>query len=153
QPDPYYAVEDGWVVRRLSPHCGRIGVAQFPKRYDERLILRDMGQETANMHLATPDQKAKVPSDLSARKRDWLFDAAQAMAHATREDWQSFRSSKLAEGTKYQGALSVDRDLSICLDLADLHDDWRVMMRGDRTEGIAFHFDLLADELLQALRD
>jgi Uncharacterized protein conserved in bacteria (DUF2252) len=99
QPDPYYAVEDGWVVRRLGPHCGRIGVAQFPKRDDERLILRDMGQETANMHLATPDQKAKVLSDLSARKHDWLLDAAQAMAHATREDWQSFRSSKLAEGT------------------------------------------------------
>jgi hypothetical protein len=55
-----------------------------------------MGQETANMHLATPDQKAKVLSDLSG---DWLLDAAQAMAHATREDWQSFRSSKLAEGT------------------------------------------------------
>jgi len=58
-----------------------------------------MGQETANMHLATPDQKAKVLSDLSARKRDWLLDAAYAMAHATREDWQSFRSSKLAAGT------------------------------------------------------
>ena len=67
QPDPYYAVEDGWVVRRLGPPCGRIEVAQFPKRHDERLILRDMGQETANLHLATPDQKAKVLSDLSAR--------------------------------------------------------------------------------------
>src|SRR5262249_43126033 len=77
QPDPYYAVEDGWVVRRLGSHCGRIGVAQFPQRHDERLILRDMGQETANMHLATPDQKAKVLSDLSARKRDWLLDAAR----------------------------------------------------------------------------
>jgi hypothetical protein len=32
-------------------------------------------------------------------KRDCLLDAAQAMAHATREDWQSFRCSKLAEGT------------------------------------------------------
>jgi hypothetical protein len=99
QPDPYYAVEDRWVVRRLGPHCGRIEIAQFPKRHDERLILRDMGRETANLHLATPDQKAKVLSDLSARKREWLLDAAHAMAHATREDWQSFRSSKLAEGT------------------------------------------------------
>ncbi|HET7446482.1 MAG TPA: DUF2252 family protein [Methyloceanibacter sp.] len=99
QPDPYYAVEDRWVVRRLGPHCGRIEVAQFPKRHDERLILRDMGRETANLHLATPDQKAKVLRDLGVRKRNWLLDAAQAMAHATREDWQSFRSSKLAEGT------------------------------------------------------
>jgi len=95
QPDPYYAAEDGWVVRRLGPPCGE--VAQFPKRHDERLILRDMGQETANLHLATPDQKAKVLSDLSARSA--ILDAARAMAHATRKDWQSFRCSKLAEGT------------------------------------------------------
>ena len=53
QKDPYYTVEDGWVVRRIGPHCGRIELAQFPKRRDERLILRDMGRETANLHLAT----------------------------------------------------------------------------------------------------
>lgn len=43
QPDPYYAVEDGWVIRRLGPHCERIELAEF---------LRAMGRETANLHLA-----------------------------------------------------------------------------------------------------
>ena len=96
QPDPYYTIEDGWVVRRIGPHCGRIKLAQFPKQRDERLILRDMGRETANLHLATPDQQAKVLHDLTERKSDWLLNAAEAMANATQQEWKSFRVSPLA---------------------------------------------------------
>ena len=99
QPDPFYTVRNGWVVRRLGPHCGRMELAEFPKRRDEKLILRDMGRETANLHLATPDQKAKVLRDLSDRKPNWLVHAARAMANATKQDWQSFRSSQLAEAS------------------------------------------------------
>jgi len=94
QPDPYYAVDGGWVVRRLGPHCGRIELVQFPKQRDERLILRDMGRETANLHLATSDQRTKLLRDLTGRKADWLVSAAEAMAQATEQDWQSFRSSQ-----------------------------------------------------------
>ncbi len=94
QPDPYYAVDDGWVIRRLGPHCGRIELAQFPKQRDERLILRDMGRETANLHLATPGRRTKVLRDLAARKADWLLAAAEAMVKATERDWQAFRASR-----------------------------------------------------------
>jgi len=97
QPDPYYTVKDGYVVRRIGPHCGRIELADFPKQRDERLILKDMGRETANLHLATPGQRAKVLRDLAGRKADWLASATQAMAAATTRDWEDFRSSKLAE--------------------------------------------------------
>src|SRR5262249_32631358 len=62
--DPYYLLKDGWVIRRLGPHCGRIDLAQFPKHRDEKAILKAMGQETANLHLATSDQSAKVLRDL-----------------------------------------------------------------------------------------
>jgi hypothetical protein len=96
QKDPYYTVEDGWVVRRIGPHCERIELAQFPKRGDERLILRDMGRETANLHSATPAQRAKILRDLSERKADWLVNAAHAMSKATEQDWKAFRSSPLA---------------------------------------------------------
>jgi Uncharacterized protein conserved in bacteria (DUF2252) len=96
QPDPYYAVEDGWVVRRLGPHCGRIELTQFPKQRDERHILKAMGSETANLHLATSNQRTKVLHDLTRRKADWLVEAAQAMSKATEQDWKSFRSSPLA---------------------------------------------------------
>jgi hypothetical protein len=96
QPDPYYTVEDGWVVRRLGPHCGRIELTQFTKKRDERHILKAMGSETANLHLATSDQQTKVLHDLTRRKPDWLVEAAQAMSKATEQDWESFRSSPLA---------------------------------------------------------
>ena len=84
------------MVRRLGPHCGRIELTEFPKRRDERLILKDMGRETANLHLATPDQRINVLRDFSKRKPDWLVASAQSMARATKRDWESFRSSRLA---------------------------------------------------------
>ena len=31
QLDPYYTLENGWVVRRIGPHCERIELAQFPQ--------------------------------------------------------------------------------------------------------------------------
>jgi hypothetical protein len=96
QPDPYSAVKDGWIVRRVGPHCGRIELAEFPKRRDERLILKDMGRETANIHLATWDQRKNVLRDLTERGQDWLLVAAQAMAEATERDWKIFRTSQLA---------------------------------------------------------
>jgi hypothetical protein len=96
QPDPYYAVEDGWVVRRLGPHCGRIELAELPKRRDERLILRAMGRETANLHLATSNQRTTLLRDLTEREPDWLVNAAKAMSKATEQDWEQFRSSQSA---------------------------------------------------------
>lgn len=96
QPDPYYALEKGWIIRRIGPHCERIELSQFPQRRDERLILKDMGRETANLHLATPDQRIKILRDLTERKADWLVNAAHAMSKATEQDWEAFRSSRLA---------------------------------------------------------
>jgi hypothetical protein len=101
QPDPYYSVEAGWVVRRIGPHCGRIELGQFPKRRDERLILRDMGRETANMHLASPKRRDKILRDLADRKPGWLVGAARAMAEATEQDWESFRTSQFACDDSY----------------------------------------------------
>jgi hypothetical protein len=90
--DPYYSVRKEWVVRRLGPHCGRIELTQFPKKRDEREILKCMGRAAANMHLASPDQCPKVLRDLSERKPDWLLEAADAMRKATERDWQDFRA-------------------------------------------------------------
>jgi Uncharacterized protein conserved in bacteria (DUF2252) len=96
QKDPYYALKHGWVLRRIGPHCERIELAQFPRRRDEQLILRDMGRETANLHLAIPDQRTKILRDLSGREAEWLVNAAHAMSKAIEHDWEAFRSSPLA---------------------------------------------------------
>jgi hypothetical protein len=84
----------GWMGgARLGPHCGRIELAQFPKHRDERAILKAMGAETANLHLATAGTREDVLRDLGKRKPEWLHDAAQAMATATEQDWKAFRSA------------------------------------------------------------
>jgi hypothetical protein len=93
QRDPFYVVKDGWVVRRLGPHCGRIELAQFPKHRDDKAILRAMGAETANLHLATNGAREELLRDLGQRKPGWLHDAAQAMATATERDWMAYRSA------------------------------------------------------------
>ena len=93
QRDPFYLVKHRWVIRRLGPHCGRIELTQFPKHRDEKAILKAMGAETANLHLATSNQCAKVLRDLGKRKPDWLLQAASAMAEATEQDWKNFRSA------------------------------------------------------------
>lgn len=92
QPDPYYRIEAGCVLRRLGPHCSRIELADFPKRRDEHVILKAMGHETANLHLATADQRKAILRDLERRRPGWLLDAAQAIFEATRRDWEVFRS-------------------------------------------------------------
>jgi Uncharacterized protein conserved in bacteria (DUF2252) len=92
QPDPFYEVNDGWVIRRIGPHCGRIELAQFPKHRDERRILNAMGRETANLHLGTHEQRREILHDLSGRTSGWLVTAAEAMSKATQQDWEAFRA-------------------------------------------------------------
>jgi len=81
-------------------------LAQCPKQRDERLLLRDMGRETANLHLATLDQRTEVLRDLTGRPTDWLVSAAEAMTKATEQDWESFRSSPsgAAAGSSQKGS-------------------------------------------------
>jgi hypothetical protein len=92
QPDPYYAVKAGWVVRRIGPHCGRIDLAEIPKQRDERHLLKSMGYEAANLHLTTYDLRTNVLLDLTKRKPGWLLEAAKAMAKATEQDWEDWRA-------------------------------------------------------------
>jgi len=94
QPDPFYTIEDGWIVRRLGPHCGRIELNQFPRQRDERRILMAMGKEVANVHLATQEEQSRVRRDLKRRKSGWLVRAAQAMSEATEREWREYRSAR-----------------------------------------------------------
>ncbi len=90
--DPFVRVQGSWVVRRLAPDCTRIDLAAFPAEKDESRLLRAMGWETANVHLASrhvPDVRA----DLARRPKDWLHKAAANMVKATRADWEEWRSA------------------------------------------------------------
>ena len=89
--DPFVAIERGWLVRRLAPHCTRIELDDLPKRKDERRLLEAMGAETANIHLGSPTALPALRRDLKARDKDWLRDAARRMAKATLKDWKAWR--------------------------------------------------------------
>ena len=80
-------------MRRLGPHWGRIALALFHKHRDEKAIIKAMGAETANLHLATAGVREELLRDLGKRKPEWLHDAAQARAAATEQDWKAFRSA------------------------------------------------------------
>lgn len=91
--DPFLAAEQGWLLRRLAPHCTRIELDDLPKRHDERLLLEAMGAETANVHLGSPEALAGIRRDLKRRGGDWLRDAASRMAEATLKDWKDWRAA------------------------------------------------------------
>jgi uncharacterized protein (DUF2252 family) len=91
-PDPFLMVKREWVLRRLSPYCSRIELAQLPSSHDEAKLLRAMGRELANIHLGTQAAATSVRRDLAKRKSSWLRQAAKAMAEATIKDWKSWKS-------------------------------------------------------------
>ena len=91
--DPFVVIKQGWLIRRLGPHCSRIELGDLPRRKDERVLLEAMGAETANIHLGSPAVLPALRRDLQARGRDWLCDAARRMVKATLKDWKAWRRS------------------------------------------------------------
>jgi len=90
-PDPFLWVNSGWVLRRLSPYCSRIELAQLPRGHDEEKLLRAMGRELANVHFGTRRAVTAVRRDLPQRKPKWLGHAAEIMIEATLKDWKEWR--------------------------------------------------------------
>jgi len=88
--DPGWSIRGSWIVRRLAPDCSRIEIDDLPKRRDEWKLLRAMGWETANVHLATPAVCRMVSRDLGRRNTRWLQRATIAMAEATVNDWKAW---------------------------------------------------------------
>lgn len=84
-PDPFFSVRAGWIVRRLSPHCSRIDLADLSRERDEWRLLRAMGLETGNVHLGSP---APIAADLRRRRGRWLEHAAQTMARLVETEWR-----------------------------------------------------------------
>src|SRR5262245_30499701 len=89
--DPFVQAKDGWLVRRLAPHCCRVAMDDLPKKCDEYRLLHAMGWETANVHLGSRASSERIRRDLAKRKDDWLRDAAKAMVEATTDDWKEWR--------------------------------------------------------------
>ena len=89
--DPFVRLEGAWLVRRLSPDCSRIELADLPARRDELRLLYCMGWETANIHCGTPKARKRVEADLAKRRPSWLLKAAREMAQAVTSDWKAWK--------------------------------------------------------------
>jgi uncharacterized protein (DUF2252 family) len=94
--DPLFNLTDDWVVRRLSPDCCRLELAQLPSRWDEKALLLEMGWETANIHLAS-GQPSAILKHLGTIRAATFKDAAAAMVEPLRKDWKSWRKFTLAD--------------------------------------------------------
>jgi hypothetical protein len=89
-PDPVWSIRGSWVVRRLAHDCSRIEVDDLSKSRDEQKLLRAMGWETANVHLASPKTCRTVIRDLRGRRAQWLEQAVAAMVESTVRDWNAW---------------------------------------------------------------
>jgi len=90
--DPWIARHGDWIVRRLAPDCTRIELDSLPdSERAQAKLLKAMGRETANVHLASAETVDAVRRDLESRETDWLHTAAKAMVKAVGRDWRDWR--------------------------------------------------------------
>ncbi|HMD32110.1 MAG TPA: DUF2252 family protein [Candidatus Acidoferrales bacterium] len=92
-PDPHFHVADHWIVRRLSPNCRKISIAELPEKRNEERLLYSMGAETANVHLGAANARATIRRDLAKRPADWLLEASRAMMKSVRRDWKDWKKA------------------------------------------------------------
>jgi uncharacterized protein DUF2252 len=97
--DPLVAVRRRWVVRRLSPDCTRVDLADIDKERQAHRLLHAMGWETANVHLGSATAAALLV-DLSSLHESWLHEAVQEMLATVQEDWTSWSQAPSRKSPK-----------------------------------------------------
>jgi hypothetical protein len=90
--DPYQKVENGWLIRRLSPDSNPIDIGDLPRERDEYALLHAMGKETANVHVGSKRQINRILADLRKRNKRWLRQAGKEMAKIMEKEWNDYRS-------------------------------------------------------------
>ncbi len=93
-PDPFAHLEQGWIVRRLAPHCTRIELAEVPKERDEERLFHAMGYETGNVHLASEFSVLDVLRHLEKWDVADLREQASVMVAAVRRDHREWREAQ-----------------------------------------------------------
>lgn len=91
--DPSIRVQDGWVLRDLSPLKHRVELSKLNSEKAERRLLYAMGFEAGNFHLGTGQVASRILQDLANRDKHWLADAAKTMKAANKQDLKEFREA------------------------------------------------------------
>ncbi len=90
-PDPWFALSDSIVVRRLSPNNRKLDAESHPLELISRRYLRAMGREVAAIHLGNGNAGAAIKRDLEGRDPDWLASAATRAANFVRREQKEWR--------------------------------------------------------------
>jgi len=97
--DPYARLVAGWTIRRVAPDSDKIELTRI-RTADQRRLLRAMGAELANLHLAgapaTRTSAEAIQDHLRhamLARSGGLADAAHTMAAAVRDDQREFAKS------------------------------------------------------------
>lgn len=95
-PDPLLRFTDKWVVRRLAPDSRKIEIKDLEDAGDQRLLLRAMGHEIANLHLGTDGAAVAIRRALAELGPDgaWLHAAAAIAARAVVADHHAFAAER-----------------------------------------------------------
>jgi hypothetical protein len=93
-PDPWFALKDSIVVRRLSPNNRKLDAESHPLELISRKYLRAMGREVAAIHLGDGSHQAAITNDLDHRDANWLSSAAIRAADFIRREQREWRRSQ-----------------------------------------------------------
>lgn len=93
--DPFLHLAGRWVIRRLAADTDKIEISikRLPGKLEVELTSL-MGQEVANVHLATEGQKGTILQDLKRRPRGWLLKAAEEMAALTEASYKAWKKAR-----------------------------------------------------------
>jgi hypothetical protein len=90
--DPWFRVNGGIAVRRLSPNNRKIEAENAVEVLLMPEMLHTMGFEIANVHTGAGAPRAEISRDLRMRKREWLSANAKTAAEAVTRDYADWRS-------------------------------------------------------------
>ena len=90
-PDPWYALSDDVVVRRLSPNNRKLDAEGHPLELTNRKMLRAMARDLASIHLGVTDASQTIGKDMRKRGAGWLSDAVKRAAAFVREEQREWR--------------------------------------------------------------
>ena len=96
-PDPWFAVEDEIVVRRLSPNNRKLDAEAHLLDLMSTKMLRAMGRDLAAVHLGADDQRKRIKRDLAKRKPNWLDSAVKRAAKFVRREHKEWRRKFLKQ--------------------------------------------------------
>jgi len=88
--DPWLAVRDNIVVRRLSPNNRKIEAVDEAFATLSAEMIGAMGQDLASVHLGIANRAKVIARDLARREQGWLAASSERMAEATRRDFKAY---------------------------------------------------------------